>query len=274
MKKVFLLLIACSFLSACATQNEIPASGGIKVSAAYTYIKLYDDGTAPQSSNFTGGVFKSGVAISNINDVTNAVSTHNSDVSAHASVFALKQNVVYVNGIVKGNGFGFLSSATSGVDYAPATSGSAILKGNGSGGTTSASAGSDYAAPATTLAGYGIIDAVSTANIHVANVAPSIVAGAGAGTTPTISVTGTDSSFQITLITGTATPTGTIATVTFATAFSATPNAIFSPANPNAAALSATTACYGSSDSASFVLTSGTSALTDTTTYVWNVHVF
>lgn len=40
---------------------------------------------------------------------------------------------------------GELSTASSGTDYAPATSGSAILKGNGSGGFSSASAGTDYA---------------------------------------------------------------------------------------------------------------------------------
>lgn len=43
---------------------------------------------------------------------------------------------------------GVLGTATSGADYAPATSGSAILKGNGSGGFSSAAAGTDYLAPA------------------------------------------------------------------------------------------------------------------------------
>lgn len=45
---------------------------------------------------------------------------------------------------------GVLSIATSGTDYAPATSGSAILKGNGSGGFSSASAGTDYTSPSST----------------------------------------------------------------------------------------------------------------------------
>jgi hypothetical protein len=51
--------------------------------------------------------------------------------------------------ILKGNGSGGFSSATSGTDYAPATSGTSILKGNGSGGFSAATAGVDYA-PATT----------------------------------------------------------------------------------------------------------------------------
>lgn len=48
--------------------------------------------------------------------------------------------------ILKGNGSGGFSSAAAGTDYAAATSGSAILKGNGSGGFSSAAAGTDYCA--------------------------------------------------------------------------------------------------------------------------------
>lgn len=46
--------------------------------------------------------------------------------------------------ILKGNGSGGFSNATSGTDYAPATSGTRVLKGNGAGGTAIASQGSDY----------------------------------------------------------------------------------------------------------------------------------
>lgn len=53
-----------------------------------------------------------------------------------------------VSGLLKGNGAGVVSGATSGTDYAPATSGSSLLKGNGSGGFSSAASGTDYA-PAT-----------------------------------------------------------------------------------------------------------------------------
>jgi len=51
--------------------------------------------------------------------------------------------VTNINGIVKGNGSS-LSAATSGTDYAPATSGTAILKGNGAGGFSAATANTDY----------------------------------------------------------------------------------------------------------------------------------
>jgi hypothetical protein len=47
--------------------------------------------------------------------------------------------------ILKGNGSGGVTNATSGTDYAPAPSGAAILKGNGSGGFVAAVAQTDYA---------------------------------------------------------------------------------------------------------------------------------
>ncbi len=49
--------------------------------------------------------------------------------------------------LLKGNGSGGFSSASSGTDYAPATSGSGVLKGNGSGGFSTAAAGTDYYNP-------------------------------------------------------------------------------------------------------------------------------
>ena len=104
---------------------------------------------------------------------------------------------------------------------------------------------------------------------------PVIAAGTGAGSAPTISVAGSDSSFQVTLATGSS-PSGSnavIATVTFASAFPNTPYASVTPGNANAAALSGTTGTYEVSSVNTFVLYSGTAALTGATTYVWNVHV-
>lgn len=46
---------------------------------------------------------------------------------------------------------GVMTNATSGTDYAPATSGSGILKGNGSGGFSTATANTDYYAPKANL---------------------------------------------------------------------------------------------------------------------------
>ena len=50
--------------------------------------------------------------------------------------------------ILKGNGSGGFANAVASTDYAPATSGTSILKANGSGGFTNATSGTDYA-PAT-----------------------------------------------------------------------------------------------------------------------------
>jgi microcystin-dependent protein len=69
--------------------------------------------------------------------------------------------------ILKGNGSGGFANATSGTDYAPATSGSAILKGDGAGGFAAAAAGTDYLAPAAigvTVQGYD----AATAKTNVA----------------------------------------------------------------------------------------------------------
>lgn len=105
--------------------------------------------------------------------------------------------------------------------------------------------------------------------------APTIAAGAGAGTAPTVSVTGNDTAMQVTVTTGTL-PTGTnavVATVTYNSTYASTPHPIFSVANSNSALLSA--ASMVNMDGAStttFTITAGTTALTAATTYVWNIY--
>lgn len=68
--------------------------------------------------------------------------------------------------------------------------------------------------------------------------APSVAAGAGAGTSPTIALTSgsSDSAGELVLTTGTS-PTAdtTIATITFSSAYSTAPFVVFSPSNLNAA---------------------------------------
>lgn len=74
---------------------------------------------------------------------------------------------------------GVLSTASSGTDYAPATSGSAILKGNGSGGFSSATAGTDYLDKATTsllTAGY-TATSYSLGTVTTGTVTPSAANG-------------------------------------------------------------------------------------------------
>lgn len=71
---------------------------------------------------------------------------------------------------------GVLSTATSGTDYAPATSGTSILKGNGSGGFSSATSGTDYSAGTSALA-TGILKSTTSTgvlSIAVANDFPTL----------------------------------------------------------------------------------------------------
>lgn len=97
--------------------------------------------------------------------------------------------------ILKGNGAGAFANAASGTDYAPATSGSSILKGNGAGGFSNAASGTDYA-PATSGSvplkgnGSGGTATASSADLQTAlgqvyqgtNTVLTTLAGIGAGT--------------------------------------------------------------------------------------------
>jgi hypothetical protein len=104
---------------------------------------------------------------------------------------------------------------------------------------------------------------------------PTIAAGTGAGTTPTVSVSGNDTDMQVTITTGT-TPAGsnaTIATITYNATFGTTPHPTFSPANANSAALTGTTGIFLDGASATtYTIKSGATALTASTTYLFNVH--
>lgn len=102
--------------------------------------------------------------------------------------------------------------------------------------------------------------------------APGIAAGTGAGTLPTVSISGTDLRGTITITTGTGpAASATVATITFNNAFAAVPGAvIITPAEPNAAALTGNAAVWedvASRLAASFVLKVGSGGLQATTTY-------
>ena len=101
--------------------------------------------------------------------------------------------------------------------------------------------------------------------------APTIAANAAACTTPTVSVSGTDTAGTITVTTGTGCSVGgQMATVTFASAFGATPKIVLTPASSAAAGLNA----Y--QDDAA--LTTGSFRIgvvatpTDATTYKWHYY--
>lgn len=105
---------------------------------------------------------------------------------------------------------------------------------------------------------------------------PTIAAGAGAGTSPTVSVTTNGKQLQVTVTTGTL-PTGTnatVATVTLPNALTYTPYPVFSSASASTALLNGASMVYmTSTGSANVTITSGTTALTAATTYVWNISI-
>jgi hypothetical protein len=85
-----------------------------------------------------------------------------------------------ITGILKGNGTA-ISAATSGTDYAPATSGSAILYGNGSGGFSNVTIGTGVSFAGGTLSATGSGGTVTS----VTGTAPVVSSG---GATPAISM--------------------------------------------------------------------------------------
>lgn len=106
---------------------------------------------------------------------------------------------------------------------------------------------------------------------------PTIAAGTGAGTSPTLSVsaTSTDGRMNITVTTGTLpTLSASVFTVTFNQTWGSVPVVTFSPANNNAASLTGVSMVFmdAGASTTTFICTAGTTALTAATTYVWNVH--
>lgn len=103
---------------------------------------------------------------------------------------------------------------------------------------------------------------------------PSIAPGTGAGTSPTISLTGGDRNGVITVTTGT-TPAGTstIVTVTYHAAYDNDTYPVLFPANAITAALNGLTMVYTTGSTTTFTITSGTAALGAATTYSWYYYV-
>jgi hypothetical protein len=104
---------------------------------------------------------------------------------------------------------------------------------------------------------------------------PTIAAGPGAGTSPTISILGTDQDGLINLTTGTL-PSGTgatVVTITFSLAYANNVYISLTPAGLITAALNGATAVYPGTGSSSFTINSGATALTAATSYSWFYHI-
>jgi hypothetical protein len=127
----------------------------------------------------------------------------------------------------------------------------------------------------------GVVNApVGTFNHHTSGgAAPGIVASTGAGTGPTVSLSGvaTDTSGVINVTTGT-TPAGsgaTIVNVTFAKTFGTNAKILLTPVNAAAAALTGAAQVFVpfTGSGTGFTLTAGTTALAATTAYMWQYFV-
>jgi hypothetical protein len=112
---------------------------------------------------------------------------------------------------------------------------------------------------------------------YTGNTTPTTAAGTGAGTTPTISVAGTDVNGVLSVTTGTGSPAtaATIVTLTFSTVYGTAPKTvILTPANAAAAALSGATQVFaGGITTGKFDVTSGSAALAISTLYKWYYQV-
>jgi hypothetical protein len=99
---------------------------------------------------------------------------------------------------------------------------------------------------------------------------PTVAAGAGAGTSPTIGLSNhTDMAGRISVATGSTSGTGTLATITFASAYTTAPIVILTATNSNGANLNV---FVGATTTTTFTLDAG-SAPADSTTYTWNYQV-
>jgi hypothetical protein len=127
-------------------------------------------------------------------------------------------------------------------------------------------------APAYTL---DVGGATGTQHLVGRSTAPTIARGAGAGTTGTVTVAGTDLAGAVTVATaagGTApTANSVIATVTFNAAYATAPYCVFSPANQTASVtLTQAESIYVTATTTTLVLNAGTTALPRPDTYIWN----
>ena len=99
---------------------------------------------------------------------------------------------------------------------------------------------------------------------------PTIAAGTGAGTSPTISIVGTNNGGVITVTTGTLpSSSATLVTITYTGAFATGSQIILYPTNATTALLSGVSMVYTTGTTTTFTITSGATALTAATTYSW-----
>jgi hypothetical protein len=116
------------------------------VSANVTWTLPSADGTSNQVLTTNGSGTLSWSTPSGSGDVVGPASAVDSQIALFNSTTGKLIKAATTTGLLKASS-GVIAAATSGTDYAPATSGTSILKGSGSGGFSNATAGTDYLAP-------------------------------------------------------------------------------------------------------------------------------
>jgi hypothetical protein len=120
----------------------------------------------------------------NTADIANRVTGQSSSVDSEVALFSGTGGKTVKratgSGIAKLSS-GVLGTATSGTDYAPATSGSSLLKGNGTGGFSAAAAGTDFVAPGGALGTPSSGTLTNCTGLPVAGVAASTATALGVG---------------------------------------------------------------------------------------------
>jgi len=115
---------------------------------------------------------------------------------------------------------------------------------------------------------------LTTNHLLSAGTNPTIVRGAGSGPTSVVSVSGEDMAGTVTVATAGGPSTNSIIfTLTFGTAYGAAPKVVFSPRNRITAGVSANQAPFATTSATTFTMTSGSVALTNNATFVWDYHV-
>lgn len=154
---------------------------------------LYGDGSGGFSNvtvgsglTFSGGTLASTAGGGSVTSVS-VVSTNGfSGTVANPSSTPAISLSTSVSGLIKGSG-GSLVAASSGTDYAPATSGSSILYGNGSGGFSNVSVGSGLSFSGGTLSATGGSGTVTSVTLSTGTTGLTV----GGGTSQTITSSGT-----------------------------------------------------------------------------------
>lgn len=115
------------------------------------------------------------------------------------------------------------------------------------------------------------IDSTGMPTYQPSATSPAVVAGTGAGTGPILTIVGSDTGGIITLTTGTSCATSaTVLTATFETlSLSFAPGVILYPMDTDASALTGAAQVYTNSTTTTFTIKVGSTALADSTEYVW-----